>query len=98
MNGWMDDGMDDETDGWKGRPPTTSGQNFKYYISRYRTYVHHPWIRVNLNKLIIRIRRLRARIKKPHLTSNEKMQPIQWTTGALVAASSLWPAKPYLLW
>jgi len=33
---------------------------------------------------------------QPHLTSNEKMQPIQWTerpTGALVAAGSLWPLK-----
>ncbi len=31
---------------------------------------------------------------EPHLTLNEKMQPIQWTerpTGALVAAGSLWP-------
>jgi hypothetical protein len=31
---------------------------------------------------------------KPHLTPNEKTQPIQWTerpTGALVAAGSLWP-------
>jgi len=31
---------------------------------------------------------------EPHLTPNEKMQPIQWTerpTGALVAAGSLWP-------
>ncbi len=31
---------------------------------------------------------------KPHLTPNEKMQPIQWTerpTGALVAAGSLRP-------
>jgi hypothetical protein len=31
---------------------------------------------------------------EPHPTSNEKMQPIQWTTrptGALVAAGSLWP-------
>ncbi len=30
---------------------------------------------------------------EPHLTSNEKTQPIQWTewpTGALVAAGSLW--------
>ncbi len=32
---------------------------------------------------------------KPHLTSNEKTQPIQWTkqtTSALVAAGSLWPS------
>jgi hypothetical protein len=31
---------------------------------------------------------------EPHPTPNEKTQPIQWTerpTGALVAASSLWP-------
>jgi hypothetical protein len=31
---------------------------------------------------------------EPHLMSNEKMQPIQWTeqpTGALMAAGSLWP-------
>jgi hypothetical protein len=31
---------------------------------------------------------------EPHLTSNKKMQPIQWTkqpTGTLVAAGSLWP-------
>ncbi len=31
---------------------------------------------------------------EPHLTPNEKTQPIQWTersTGALVAAGSLWP-------
>jgi hypothetical protein len=31
---------------------------------------------------------------EPHLTPNEKMQPIQWTerpTGALVATGSLWP-------
>ncbi len=31
---------------------------------------------------------------EPHLTLNEKMQPIQWTerpTGALMAAGSLWP-------
>jgi hypothetical protein len=31
---------------------------------------------------------------EPHLTSNEKTQPIQWTeqpTGALVAVNSLWP-------
>jgi len=31
---------------------------------------------------------------EPHLTLNEKTQPIQWTkraTGALVVASSLWP-------
>jgi len=31
---------------------------------------------------------------EPHLVSNEKTQPIQWTerpTGALVAAGSLWP-------
>jgi hypothetical protein len=28
--------MDDGTDGWKGRPDTTtSGQNQGYYISRY---------------------------------------------------------------
>ncbi len=30
---------------------------------------------------------------EPHLTSNEKTQPIQWTeqpTGALLAAGSLW--------
>jgi hypothetical protein len=36
MDGWMegrmDDRMDDGTDGWKGRPPTTTGQNLKYYI------------------------------------------------------------------
>jgi hypothetical protein len=32
---------------------------------------------------------------EPHLTLNEKTQPIQWTewrTGALVAAGSLWPS------
>jgi hypothetical protein len=37
MDGWMtgrmEGGMDDETDGWKGRPrqptPTTTGQNLK---------------------------------------------------------------------
>jgi hypothetical protein len=37
---------------------------------------------------------------EPHLTSNEKMQPMPWTeqpTGALVAAGSLWLAKPYSL-
>jgi hypothetical protein len=31
---------------------------------------------------------------KPHLVSNEKMQPIQWIeqpTGALMATGSLWP-------
>jgi hypothetical protein len=31
---------------------------------------------------------------EPHLTPNEKTQPIHWTerpTGALVAAGSLWP-------
>jgi len=31
---------------------------------------------------------------EPHLTLNEKAQPIQWTerpTGALMAAGSLWP-------
>jgi len=31
---------------------------------------------------------------EPHLAPNEKTQPIQWTewpTGALMAASSLWP-------
>jgi hypothetical protein len=40
MEGWMDDGMDDETDGWKGRPtPTTTGENLKYYISRYTNEV-----------------------------------------------------------
>jgi len=34
---------------------------------------------------------------EPHLTLNEKTQPIQWTeqpTGALVAAGSLWPSLP----
>ncbi len=33
---------------------------------------------------------------EPHLTSNEKTQPIQWTeqpTDALVAAGSLWPSR-----
>jgi hypothetical protein len=30
----MDDEMDDRTDGWKGRPPTTTGQNQGYYIRR----------------------------------------------------------------
>jgi len=33
---------------------------------------------------------------EPHLTLNEKMQPIRWTewpTDALVAAGSLWPLK-----
>jgi hypothetical protein len=35
MEGRMDDGMDHGTDGWKGPPPpTTTGQNLKYYISR----------------------------------------------------------------
>jgi len=32
---------------------------------------------------------------KPHVTSNKKMEPIQWTeqpTGALVATGSLWPS------
>jgi hypothetical protein len=32
---------------------------------------------------------------EPHLTSNEKMQPIQWTeqpTSAFAAAGSLWPS------
>jgi hypothetical protein len=31
---------------------------------------------------------------EPHMISNEKTQPIQWTerpTGALVAVASLWP-------
>jgi hypothetical protein len=35
---WMDDGMDDGTDWWKGQPrqptTTTTWQNLKYYISR----------------------------------------------------------------
>jgi hypothetical protein len=33
---------------------------------------------------------------EPHLTLNEKTQPIQWTerpTGALVAAGSLWSGE-----
>ncbi len=36
---------------------------------------------------------------EPHLAPNEKMQPIQWVerpTGALVAASSLWPSLAWL--
>jgi hypothetical protein len=36
---------------------------------------------------------------EPHLVSNEKTQPIQWTkwpTGALVVASSFWP-KTYTM-
>jgi hypothetical protein len=35
-------------------------------------------------------------LDEPHPAPNEKMQPIQWTerpTGALVAASSLWPCN-----
>jgi hypothetical protein len=38
---------------------------------------------------------------EPHLTPNEKTQPIQWTeqpTGALAAAGLLWPSSFSFQW
>jgi hypothetical protein len=33
MEGWMDDGMDDGTDGWKGQPPKDDKTSDIIYIN-----------------------------------------------------------------